>query len=59
MRKNNFAETNYHFADVNYHFTAENREKPILRRHFLDEAKTIELQGLEANIRMEEKYKKH
>ena len=44
-RKNNhFVEASYH--NLNYHFAGENWEKPILRRHFLPEAKKFELQGL-------------
>ena len=48
----------FFFAGANYLFADANREKPILRRHFLAKAKKIELQGLEMNIRMKEKCKK-
>ena len=34
-KDNHFTEASYHFADVNYHFPGGNREKPILRRHFI------------------------
>ena len=44
--KKYFVDASYRFAHVNYHFAGENWEKPILRQHFLAEAKKSELQGL-------------